>query len=142
MSDNADLAYADPAVDQRVADVVPLPRGVWREKFPRLCEYGLRPPRGHLPTPPRADQVATAVAFLRLFRPTKTGRVDSYRLKHEAERWGAKNGMSAYVSNGALLLAAMCLDLVVEEYRSCWPSSPNAKIGVSGRDLKRLTGWS
>jgi hypothetical protein len=131
MTDNTDFADA----------MSPAPRGAWHE-FPRLCEYGLRPPRGDLPTPARADQVATAVAFLRLFHPTKTGRVDSYRLKHEAERWGAKNGMCAYVSNGALLLAAMCLDLVVEEYRNCWPSSPNAKIGVSRSDLKRLTGWS
>jgi hypothetical protein len=120
-------------------DATSAPRGA-RHEFPRLCEFGLRPHPGTLPTPVRADQVATAIAFLRQFRPTKTGRLNSYYLKHEAERWGGRNGMCYYVSNGALLMAALCLDLVIEEYPNCWPSSPNAKIGISKRDFKRLTG--
>jgi hypothetical protein len=119
-------------------DAASAARGVWHE-FPRLCEFGLRPHPGTLPTPVRADQIATAIAFLRQFRPTKTGRLNSYYLKHEAERWGGRNGMCYYVSNGALLMAALCLGLVIEEYPNCWPSSPNAKIGISKYDFKRLT---
>lgn len=76
------------------------------------------------------------MAFLRLFRPTKKGTFSSYWLKHEAERWGGKNGMRSYVSNGALLLAAFRLGLTVAPHRS---PSPNAQIGLSKRDVRKFT---
>jgi hypothetical protein len=58
-------------------------------------------------------------------------------LKHEAERWGGRNRMCSYVSNGALIAAALFLGLAIDEYGNCWPTSPNAKIGVSKRDFSR-----
>lgn len=110
-------------------------RGPWPD-FPQLCEYGLRrPPKSSLASPLRADEIATAIAFLRRFKPTKRGTYNSYFLKHEAERWGRRNGMVAYVSNGALIAAAMSLGFVIDEYKNCWPTSPNAKIGISRRDF-------
>ncbi|MCA6109593.1 hypothetical protein [Bradyrhizobium cenepequi] len=77
------------------------------------------------------------MAFLRMFRPTKKGTFSSYWLKHEAERWGGRNGMRHYVSNGALLLAALLLRLTVEPHRR---PSPNAMIGLSKRDVRKFTG--
>jgi hypothetical protein len=115
--------------------------GPWPE-YPQLCEYGLRHAKGKPPSPIRADQLATAIEFLRHFRPTKKGTYSSYFLKHEAERWGGRNGMCTYVSNGALIAAALHLGLVIDEYGNCWPTSPNAKIGISKRDFVKLMGYS
>jgi hypothetical protein len=110
-------------------------------QFPLLCEYGLRPAKGHLPTPVSENQVFTAVMFLSQFRPTKRGTYCSYFLKHAAERWGRKVGLCSYVSNGALIKAALRLGLVIDEYLSCFPTSPNAKIGISKRDFVKLVGY-
>ncbi|MET3993354.1 hypothetical protein ABID65_005006 [Bradyrhizobium sp. S3.9.2] len=113
-------------------------RGPWPE-YPQLCEYGLRrPPKSNIVSVIRADQVQTAIAFLRLFRPTKRGTYSSYFLKHEAERWGQRKGFCCYVSNGALLCAALHLGLVIDEYRDRFPTSPNARIGISRRDFKKV----
>lgn len=110
-------------------------RGPWYD-LPQLCEYGLRrPPKSNLASPVRADQVETAIEFLRMFRPIKKGSYCSYYLKHEAESWGHRNGMCNYVSNGALLWAALHLGLTVDEYWDRYPTSPNAKIGISRRDF-------
>jgi hypothetical protein len=106
-------------------------------EFPGLCEFGLRPPPRSAPTAVRADQVATAMAYLRQFRPIKKGSYSSYHLKHLAENWGNKNGLSFYISNGALITAALLLGLVIQPFRSL---SPNAKIGISKRDYKKLAG--
>ena len=80
-----------------------------RREFPGLCEYGVRPPPGPPPTPVRADQVATAMEYLRQFRPITKGSYSSYHLKHLCENWGNKAGLSFYVSNGALITAALLL---------------------------------
>src|SRR5437879_415103 len=80
-----------------------------RREFPGLCEFGLRPPPRSAPTPVRAAQVQTAVAYLRQFRPTARGTYSSYDLKHRAERWGGKLGMSSYITNGAMIAAALLL---------------------------------
>jgi hypothetical protein len=74
---------------------------------------------------------------LRRFRPTKRGTYSSYLLKHEAERWGGRTGMCRYVSNGALIAAALFLGLSVEDYPPSWLTSPNARIGISKRDFNR-----
>jgi hypothetical protein len=102
-------------------------------RFPGFGANGLYPGRRGAPSPIQPDQVLTAMMFLRMFTP-------SYYLKHVAERWGAKVGLCSYVSNGALILAAMELGLVV---RPCddWPN-PNCRIGISKRDLRRITGVS
>ncbi|WP_152033411.1 hypothetical protein [Bradyrhizobium sp. DOA9] len=108
-------------------------------RFPELCPYGLRHYRGNHPVEPRSirdDEVATAMAFLRRFHPTKKGTASSYWLKHEAENWGRKNGMSGYVSNGAMLIAALLLGFTVLPHRS---PSPNAQIGLSKRDIHKFT---
>lgn len=55
------------------------------------------------------EQVATAIAYLRLCTPTKQAKLKSYGLKHLAEAWGATQGLSPYVSNGALIAAAVYL---------------------------------
>jgi hypothetical protein len=45
------------------------------------------------------------------------------------------------VSNGALILAALMLGLVVKPYDLGWVN-PNAGIGISKRDFRRITGAS
>jgi hypothetical protein len=79
-------------------------------------------------------EIATAIAFLRQCTPIQTPNHSSYGLKHLAERWGESVGQSAYVSNGALLVAAVYLDFVVRRRHD----SLNADIGVSVRSLRAL----
>jgi hypothetical protein len=91
--------------------------------------------RDYLRHPDGVDQVATALAFLRLCERTKTPRQGSYGLKHVAERWGEATDRAPYVSNGALIVAALALDLVVEPHGY---GSPNAIVGVARRSVDRL----
>lgn len=69
-------------------------------------------PGGREPTSRDFDyqQVLTAALFLLALarrRRTFNRKAYSYRLKHNAENWGAQNGLSTYVSNGAFILAAL-----------------------------------
>lgn len=85
-----------------------------------------------------AGQIATAAAFLQLLTPTRTATFrspSSYGLKHDAERWGRVNGMEPYVSNGALIAAAVALGLPVRHFGR---GSFNVTVGVSVRDLRRV----
>jgi hypothetical protein len=81
---------------------------------------------------PEVDEVETAVAYLSQLQPTKQPTTSSYYLKHRAEKWGRRHGHSSYVSNGALIAAAIRLELPIE------PTGINANIGVSKRDVKAL----
>ena len=111
-----------------------------RWRFPRFGANGLYPGRRNEPSPIQPDQVATAMAFLQRLKPTQRGYISSYALKHAAENWGRDVGMCAYVSNGALILAALLLGLVVRPYDEDRYLNPNAAIGVSKRDYRRIVG--
>jgi hypothetical protein len=65
-----------------------------------------------------------AVEWLNHIPRRKSVNLGSYGLKHQAERWGG-----AYVSNGALIAAAIHLGFKVERVRG----TPNALINVAGR---------
>jgi hypothetical protein len=82
------------------------------------------------------EQVATAIAFLRRCRLTRSraARLSSYGLKHAAERWGKAAGMAPYVSNGELIAAALFLGFPVEFNTTC----VNALVGVDKRSLRKL----
>ena len=84
------------------------------------------------------DQVTTAMECLSQLDATKTGRVDSYRLKHVAEDWGRHHELARYVSNGALIVAALALGLVVEPCGPVWSTSPNMMIGVAEKSVRRM----
>lgn len=105
-------------------------------------ERHLAESRAHLPR--AAEEVATAIAFLRdACERTRTARRSSYSLKHDAERWGGERGMAAYLSNGALITAALHLGLRVEPWGGERPEllghvSPNA--GVGARPLSERRG--
>jgi hypothetical protein len=112
---------------------------VARSRYPRLGANGF-------PVPPNwgyeikrrtdlieVDQVVTALTFLRLGVRTKRTIQCSYALKHQAEDWGALNGLSSYVSNGALICAAIYLGLSVVPR----PENPNADIAISTRAVRR-----
>src|SRR5204863_6848975 len=103
-----------------------------RYRSPRFGANGLHPGRRSEPSPIQPDEVATAMAFLQMFRPTQRAYVSSYSLKHAAENWGRTVGLRAYVSNGALILAALMLGLAVRPSNG-W-LNPNAAIGTSKRD--------
>jgi hypothetical protein len=100
-----------------------------KEKFPDLSASGLNTTDVD---PVDVDQVATAIAYLRNLRPTKTTTRGSYGLKHSAERWGRANRMEPYVTNGALIAAAVALGFVVK--RQDGRNNPNADIGVNIND--------
>jgi hypothetical protein len=84
------------------------------------------------------EQVSTATEFLSMLAATETGRVDSYRLKHVAEDWGRHHEMCEYVSNGALIVAALALELAVTPCGPSWSTSPNCMIGVSEKSVRRM----
>jgi hypothetical protein len=87
-----------------------------------------------------ATEIATAGAYLRLLTPRKTvprgGVLSSYGLKHHAEDWGRANGMAPYVSNGALIAAAVALGLPVRTGGSA--DNPNVAVGVRAADVERI----
>ena len=110
-----------------------------RRRFPNLCADGIRiAVRGAPFQEIILEQVETAIACLSMLDPIKIGRVDSYRLKHVAEAWGLHHEMSKYVSNGALIVAALALGLTVEPCGPPWAGSPNCMIGVGEKSLRRM----
>jgi hypothetical protein len=56
---------------------------------------------------PNEDQVQTAITYLSKYANPLKGTTDSgvgsYGLKHRIERWGRKNGLEPYVTNGAAI---------------------------------------
>jgi hypothetical protein len=91
-------------------------------------------PRGYYGSraAPDEHQIEIALAYLSRLRPTKRATMSSYSLKHCAERWERHNGRNVYVSNGALIAAAIRLELTII------PHGINASIGVSRRDVAAL----
>jgi hypothetical protein len=79
--------------------------------------------------------VATALAFLRQCRRIKTPNLSSYGLKHAAERWGRRNGMKPYITNGELIVAAIYLNFTIKPYPD---GGPNVAIAVAVEDVQRL----
>jgi hypothetical protein len=72
-----------------------------------------------------AEQVDRAMEFLATLAPTKSARACSYGLKHRAEKWAG-----AYISNGAMIVAAIALDLTVRSAGGDFEANPNCMIGV------------
>lgn len=107
---------------------------VARAKEPRLRNGGFSDTPDKPEHEMRSAEVATAIAFLCRCRPTKTTSLSSYGLKHAAERWGEANGAEPYVSNGALIAAALYLGLRVKLYNA----SLNAMIEVNRVDVQEL----
>jgi hypothetical protein len=73
-----------------------------------------------------AEQVATAIAFLRTCSKSRLPRMGSYALKHRAETWGSAHGLASYVANGELIVAAVFLGFTVQPHKG----SPNATINA------------
>jgi esterase/lipase superfamily enzyme len=90
-------------------------------------------PNGHPYGAPKFAEVETAAAYLSLVGSTGRSTLSSYYLKHCAERLGRHHGMEPYVSNGALIEAAIRLGLTIKPGRSI-----NASIGVSLRNVELL----
>lgn len=78
-----------------------------------------------------ALQVATALAYLKMGPVRVLRRVpsrlprSSYGMKHEAERWGREIGFAPYVTNGALIAAALHLRIPMR-----YVDRPNCALGV------------
>jgi hypothetical protein len=122
---------SDPAIAKAMRNA--------RRRFPNISADGICiAVRGALFQEIVPDQVMTAIGFLSMLAPTKTGRIDSYRLKHLAEAWGKHHEMSGYVSNGALITAALALDLSVEPCGPPWAASPNCMVGVSEKSVRLM----
>jgi hypothetical protein len=109
-----------------------------KRRFPQLCSDGLHPYPGAASRPIDPAQVETAIAFLGMLTPTKTPRTGSGTLKHHAENWGKRVGLSSYISCGALTTAAVALGLIMKTYGPWWSKNPHVAIGVSLKDLKRI----
>jgi len=88
----------------------------------------------------QADQVETALAFLEHCRKAPRARVSSYTLKHTVERWGSSVGASAYVTNGAMVAAAIYAGFVVRPVGG--EGNPNARIGINASDVARLAEYA
>jgi hypothetical protein len=104
----------------------------------RICANGFRGFPGTRRTPVSDKQVAVCVEFFRQCRPTKTfsrRSPVSYALKHVVENWARRNKCGGYVSNGALIIAALAVGLRIRPHRY----GPNATIGLRREDIDRLT---
>lgn len=79
-------------------------------------------------------QVHTAQQFIatRRIRKTLNKGLSSYGWKHKAERWGKAAGLSPYVSNGAMIMAAHLCGVAVEDYRGNWHNTPNPYLALGG----------
>jgi hypothetical protein len=80
--------------------------------------------RKDMHSPGFSGQVDTTVAWM-LANPSKTLKLGSYGIKHQAETWGATNGMAPYVTNGAAICAALLLGY---EIRRDWHDGPNCSF--------------
>ncbi len=81
-------------------------------------------------------QIETALAFLELCGSAPVPTYGSYTLKHVCEDWGAIFSRTPYIANGAIIVAAIALGLVVVRFpeRGC----PNGAIGVDQRKTVRI----
>lgn len=72
-------------------------------------------------------QVATAREYIRRYwtRTKQFSRSSSYTLKNAAGHWGESAGLEPYVSNGALMKAALLEGYEIQQLRS---RSPNARV--------------
>jgi hypothetical protein len=77
------------------------------------------------------DQIDRSIAWLRLCGTTEKveRKQSSYGIKHEAERWWREKGANygGYICNGALIMAALRLGMLVERIGS----SPNACLNLA-----------
>jgi hypothetical protein len=105
-------------------------------KYPNLTMEGLETDTKHpgfalarAQLPEALDELVRALAWLRAAPKAKTPRHSSYILKHAAERWA-----HGYVSNGALITAALMLEIpICEEYRGRPTLNPFIGIGVRSK---------
>jgi len=106
------------------------------QEHPQLCDYGIVA-LGFLDAvsfaKSRADLIASAELVGRVLHllesapRTITPTIGSYGLKHTVERF-----LRTYVSNGALISAALLLQIPVK------PMPPNAQLGIGRRWLRLL----
>ncbi len=78
--------------------------------------------------------ISTALVFLKQLEPSKVPNMGSYGLKHLVEDWSDVNEMSAYIANGALIVAAVGLNFPIRRRRG----GLNASIAISRKSLKKL----
>ena len=71
-------------------------------------------------------QVATAIAWIDSIKMTKSAKIGSYGAKHRAETWGRENGLSSYVANGAMIVAAVYRAVVLKRVKH----TPNALLAL------------
>jgi transcriptional regulator with XRE-family HTH domain len=71
-------------------------------------------------------QIATAICWIDTAKKIKAYKCGSYGAKHSAEQWGRDNGLSSYIANGALIVAAIHRQVALR--RS--PNNPNAELAL------------
>ena len=81
------------------------------------------------------DQITRATAWLQKCKRIKSvnGRAPSYSLKHECEQW-CRSGCSwcnCYISNGALIMAAILSGFIYKRPPRCKRRSQNAFINIA-----------
>src|SRR5438270_12578567 len=93
-----------------------------KRRFPRLSADGIVPVSGaRCHQPIMAAEVECAADFLSILAPIETARVDSYALKHACEDWCREHDeRRRYISNGALMVAALALGLPVQPCGPTW----------------------
>lgn len=85
-------------------------------------------------------RIMTACEYIHKFPIEGQRPVDSYALKHRAERWGHEFGMEGYVTNGAAIVAAvLCGYSIIREKNSpncrfAAPSAGSNSLPLSGID--------
>ena len=108
-----------------------------RRRYSRLSADGVGVYPGAEPQAIHANQVETAMRFLKKLVKTKRAAVGVGTLKHVAEDWGREHGLCAYVSRGALISAAVALGYPTTAYYVGVSQKPLARLISNVRDLRR-----
>lgn len=105
----------------------PVPQTTYKEEFAKE--------RAKLSTNRVLDEVESCAAWLALQGPIKTLNRErgSYGFKHDVERWVGRTRKEQYISNGALIAAALGLGF---KYKQVEWGSPNVYLNLSKRQLR------
>jgi hypothetical protein len=104
-----------------------------RKQFRRISADGILLAYPHAQYQPiHQDQVERAKVFLATLTVTKRPRVSSYELKHLAEY------RRGYISNGAMICAAISLGIPVRSAGGDFDWNPNCLFAVRADDVKRI----
>lgn len=130
---DADLDWIRPAVSRVMNEYPELSADGFKHLTSDYKQADFDAAQAKMLTADFAKQIFTAWDFV---RGTYLEKYGSYTLKHAAERFGKVEGLESYVSNGALIVAAILRGYKPKREKS----SPNCTFLRNGKYVFRPSG--